>query len=83
MTVVAVVHLPSDLALYAGGLTEVEVPGARVVDLFQALSRRFPGLDGRLGHMAVAIDGEMYQDADYRPVRPDSEVHLVPPIQGG
>jgi molybdopterin synthase sulfur carrier subunit len=80
---VAVVHLSSDLSPYADGLTEVEVAGARVVDIFLALSRRFPGLAGRLAHMAVAIDGEMYQDADYRPVRPDSEIHLVPPIQGG
>ena len=79
----ALVHLPADLALYADGLSQVEADGARVVDVFRALVRRYPRLEGRLDQMAVAIDGEIYQDADYRPVRPESDLHLVPPIQGG
>ena len=79
----AIVHLSGDLVQFADGLTELEVDGARVIDIFRALRHRFPALAGRLEHMAVAIDGEIYQDADYRPVRPTSEIHLMPPVQGG
>ena len=33
--------------------------------------------------MAVAIDGEIHQDADDAVMRPDSEVYLIPKIGGG
>ena len=33
--------------------------------------------------MAVAIDGEIHQHADYLTLSPHSEVHLVPRISGG
>jgi hypothetical protein len=33
--------------------------------------------------MAVAIDGEIFQDAYLAPLRPDSEVVLIPKIGGG
>ena len=32
---------------------------------------------------AVAIDGQIYNDADYQPVGPDAEIHLIPRIGGG
>jgi hypothetical protein len=33
--------------------------------------------------MAVAIDGEIFQDAYLAPLRPESEVVLIPKIGGG
>ena len=33
--------------------------------------------------MAVAVDGEIHQHADYLALSPHSEVHLVPRISGG
>lgn len=41
-----------------------------------------------LGHqvaevMAVAIDGEIFQDAYLAPLNPDSEIYLIPKIGGG
>jgi hypothetical protein len=33
--------------------------------------------------MAVAIDGEIYQDAYAAELRPDSEIVLIPKIGGG
>ena len=33
--------------------------------------------------MAVAIDGEIYQDAYLAPLNPDSEIYLIPKIGGG
>jgi hypothetical protein len=32
---------------------------------------------------AIAIDGEIFQDAWFAPIGPDSEVHRVPVIRGG
>jgi len=32
---------------------------------------------------AVAIDGQIYQDALFQPIAPDSDVHILPQIAGG
>ncbi len=32
---------------------------------------------------AVAIDGEIFQDALFATIGPDSEVHVIPKIAGG
>jgi molybdopterin converting factor small subunit len=79
----ATVHLPSGLTQFTGGLAVVDVDGTRVLDVLTALARRFPELEPQLELMAVAVDGEIYQDAGYQPVRTGSDVHLVPRIAGG
>jgi molybdopterin converting factor small subunit len=79
----AVVHLPHDLAADAGGVSALQVDVPRVRELLEVLVARFPALAGRVERMAVAIDGEIYQDAEYRRLAPSSEVHLVPPVAGG
>jgi len=79
----ATVHFTSDLARYTGGLETVALDAPRIHELKQSLSRRFPGLGEQLDTMAVAIDGEIYHDADYEPVRADTEIHFVPRIVGG
>ncbi len=33
--------------------------------------------------MAIAIDGEIYQDAYDAPLKPESEIWLIPKIAGG
>ena len=48
------------------------------------LDRRFPGLGRQIEEsMAVAIDGEIFQDAYQASLNPDSEVVLIPKIGGG
>ena len=79
----AIVHLPSGLAQYTGGIESVAIDAPRVPELLAALRARFPQLSDQLDEMAVAIDGEIYQDPGYQPLRPDSDVHLVPRIAGG
>jgi molybdopterin converting factor small subunit len=79
----ATVYFPSGLTTYTGGLDEVTIEAPRVRELLDALSTRFPGLADRLGEMAVAIDGQIYNDADYQLIRPGAEIHLVPRIAGG
>jgi hypothetical protein len=54
-----------------------------VHELLEALVSRFPALAPAVERMAVAVDGEIYQDAEYVPLQPDSEVYLVPRTVGG
>ena len=78
------VILSGTLKQLAGGESELNVEARDVRQLLRALSERFPELAPHLeGGYAIAIDGEIFQDAWFAPIRPDSEVHLVPAIRGG
>jgi molybdopterin converting factor small subunit len=79
----ATVHLPSGLVQYAGGQESIVVDAPRLPELMAALRARFPQIADRLDEMAVAIDGDIYQDPGYQPLRADSDVHFVPRIAGG
>lgn len=79
----ATIHFSSDLSAHTGGLEAISIAAPRVQELMQAVVARFPGLAGLVDDMAVAVDGEIYQDATYVPLAPDSEVHLVPRTVGG
>ncbi len=79
----AIVFLSRALAEHAGGVDRLEIDAPRVQELLIVLADRYPGLRDTLPQMAVAIDGEIYNDADYQPLRDGSEVHLVPRIAGG
>jgi molybdopterin synthase sulfur carrier subunit len=67
-----------------GGLTEFEVEATNFRRLILELEKRFPGLGTQVEEsMAVAIDGEIYQDAYSAELRADSEIVLIPKIGGG
>ena len=52
--------------------------------LLRELGGRYPELAPHLeSGYAIAIDGQIFQDAWFAPIGPDSEVHLVPAIRGG
>jgi molybdopterin converting factor small subunit len=69
---------------FTGGQTEVEVEANTVRRMITELDRRFPGLGHQIDEgMAVAINGEIFQDAYQAPLEPDSEVVLIPKIGGG
>jgi molybdopterin synthase sulfur carrier subunit len=69
---------------WTGGLTEFDVEANTVRRMIMELDRRFPGLGNQIDEgMAVAIDGEIFQDAYQAPLKPDSEVVLIPKIGGG
>jgi molybdopterin converting factor small subunit len=81
---VAHVVLSGTLKELAGGVAEVELDAADVSQLLRSLGERFPELAPHLNDgYAIAIDGEIFQDAWFAPIGPDSEVHLVPAIRGG
>ena len=78
------VSLSSNLAPYTGGETRLDLDIANVRQLFQALGERYPDLRPQLdAELAVAIDGEVYQDALLQRIGGDSEVFLFPKIGGG
>ena len=78
------VVLTGNLSQLTGGQTEVELTVATVQQLFRELAKRFPDLEPHLREgIAVAIDGQIFQDAWLEPIPPESEVHLLPQIAGG
>jgi sulfur-carrier protein len=69
---------------FTGGRTELEVAATNFRRLVLELEQRFPGLGKQVeDSMAVAIDGEIYQDAYAAQLKPDSEIYLIPKIAGG
>jgi molybdopterin converting factor small subunit len=78
------VVLSGTLRQLAGGASEIELDARDVRQLLRVLSERYPELAPHLeSGYAIAIDGEIFQDAWFAPIGPDSEVHLVPAIRGG
>jgi molybdopterin converting factor small subunit len=78
------VTLIGNLRQFTGGVTELDVEAANVRQLFLRLGEKYPAL---LPHLetgsAVAIDGQIYQDALLQEIGPDSDVHILPQIAGG
>lgn len=69
---------------FTNGETEFEVEATNFRRLVLELERRYPGLGRQVEEsMAIAIDGEIYQDAYSAPINPGSEVYLIPKIGGG
>jgi|SRR5919201_853415 molybdopterin converting factor small subunit len=78
------VTLIGNLRQFTGGATELEVEASNVRQLFRRLSELYPELAPHLEKgLAVAIDGQIYQDALLEPIRGESEVHILPQIAGG
>jgi len=78
------VVLIGNLAQLTGGVAEFQISATSVKHLFQQLAELHPGMAPHLDEgVAVAIDGQIYQDALLEPIAPDSEVFLLPQIAGG
>ncbi|PYN66377.1 MAG: molybdopterin synthase sulfur carrier subunit [Candidatus Rokuibacteriota bacterium] len=78
------VILVGNLAQITGGVAEFQLSATSVKQLFQQLTELHPALARHLEDgVAVAIDGQIYQDALFEPIGPDSDVFLLPQIAGG
>jgi sulfur-carrier protein len=78
------VVLVGNLAQITGGVADFDLPATSIKHLFELLSERHPALSRHLEEgVAVAIDGQIYQDSLHEPIEPDSEVFLIPQIAGG
>ncbi len=79
-----VVAIGGDLGQFTGGREAFDVRATTVAGMIRELDQRYPGLgDYVQRRMAIAIDGEIYQDADGAVFSPGSEVCLIPKIGGG
>ena len=78
------VVLTGNLKQYTGGVTELELESTTVRQLFRTLAERYPKLAPHLEDgLAVAINGQIYQESLLEPIPPNSEVHILPQIAGG
>jgi len=78
------VVLVGNLAQLTGGVADFQLSATSVKQLFQQLIELHPALGRALDDgIAVAIDGQIFQDALFEPIGPDSEVFLLPQIAGG
>jgi len=78
------VAIPSGLRPLTGGALRVEIAARDVRGAVAALDARFPGFAAALGRsFAVAIDGEIVQDAWHEPLPAGSELHFLPALAGG
>lgn len=77
------VVFPDHLLAYTRGEREVEVEARNVRELLLVLEARYPGSEGVLARSAIAIDGQIHQDAYFEPIGPDSEVFFMLRMEGG
>ena len=77
------VVLSSSMAELTGGMREVELAVCNYRELTLALCEQWPQLAGLIDRSAVAIDGQIYQDAFAETLASGSEVFFMPRIEGG
>jgi sulfur-carrier protein len=69
---------------FTQGVSEFEANASNVRQLILELDRLFPGLGTHVERrMAIAINGEVHQDAYSAELDPGSEICLFPKIVGG
>jgi len=66
------------------GKAEVEVSASTFIEVLNALKADYPGLTAQIDRgVSMSIDGLIYKDSWFTPVKPDSEVVLMPLMVGG
>ena len=79
----AKVVLPDSFTTITQGPRELTTQATCYRDLVAELKARWPRLSEELEKTAVAIDGQIYQDAWLEAIEPDSEVFFMARIEGG
>ena len=79
----AKVVFPDHLLRETQGVRELAVECENFRGLVRALEKKWPGIEAALAKTAVAIDGQIYQDAWLEPIQPTSEVFFMQRIEGG
>ncbi len=78
------VVLWGSLKPHTGGKSSVEISARTIRELLASLGDAYPGLKPQLQRgIAVAVDGVVYRDDWQQPINPESEVVLLPRLQGG
>lgn len=79
----AKVVFPDSFVAITGGEREFETAARTYRDLVVEVKARWPELTDMLERTAVAIDGQIYQDAFIEPIGTASEVFFMARIEGG
>ena len=79
----ATVVFPDAFTAVTGSEREFQTDAANYRDLVLELKARWPELSDLLDDTAVAIDGQIYQDAFLEAIGPASEVFFMARIEGG
>jgi sulfur-carrier protein len=86
----ATVFIPAQWRDLTGDVATLEVSGASLGEIIEALEARFPGISGRArddggiaAGLAVSVDGAIASRGMRSPVMPASEIHFLPAIGGG
>ena len=80
----AKIVLPGSMRAAAGGRTEFEVDAPNVQQVLARLSRDYPKLKPLFDRgVSVSIDNYIYRDGDLQPIAANSEVYILPRMQGG
>jgi sulfur-carrier protein len=87
---VATVYVPTQLRRLTGGRDRLDVAGATVAELIDAVDASYPGFRERVvagdeiaPGLSVAVDGDTVANGLLERVRPGSEVHFIPALGGG
>jgi molybdopterin synthase sulfur carrier subunit len=78
------VKLWGSLRRFANDEEFVEVEAQNFKQLLDALSKKYPALQAEIDSgVSLALDGVIYRDAWFTPIAADSEVVLMPYMEGG
>ncbi len=78
------VRLGATLRSKAGGRASFEVEAGTIMQVLRELGERYPELQPILDKgVAVAIDGQLYRNAQLQQVPEGAEVYLMPRVAGG
>lgn len=78
------VKLFGSIRAHADGRAVVEIEARNFKELLDRLVEQYPGMKPQIERgVSVAIDGLVYKEAWFAPIKPDSEVVLMPYMQGG
>lgn len=78
------VKIWGSLSAFTGGRGELEVEAENFKQLLDKLAEQYPGLKPQIERgVSLALDGWIYREAWFTPIKPDSEVVLMPYMQGG
>lgn len=78
------VTLWGSLRAHAEGQAQVEIEAHSFKELLDRLVEQYPGMKPQIERgVSLALDGRIYREAWFTEIRPDSEVVLMPYMQGG
>jgi sulfur-carrier protein len=78
------VVITGNLRQFTDGQSEFEIDARNIRGLFLELTKRHPSVAPHLETgIAVAINGEIFQDTLFEPIPDGAEVHIMPAIGGG